>query len=87
MNISPLVRTIDPHIPGLIPVWYLLATTPDLPEWIAFIGPKEPGRVPLWVQFLLLQIGLDLLRMALVHAQCSGHFLGLVERFCSRTCY
>jgi stage V sporulation protein AF len=72
------VRTIGILISlVLIPVWYLLATTPDLPEWIAFIGPKEPGRVPLWVQFLLLEIGLDLLRMALVHTpNASGNVPG-----------
>ncbi len=74
------VRTIGILISlVLIPVWYLLATTPDLPEWIAFIGPKEPGRVPLWVQFLLLEIGLDLLRMALVHTpNALATSLGLV---------
>jgi len=63
----------------LIPAWYLLATTEQLPEWISFIGPKEPGRVPLWLQFLMLEIGLDLLRMALVHTpNALATSLGLV---------
>jgi stage V sporulation protein AF len=63
----------------LIPVWYLLATSSSLPEWINFIGPKEPGRVPLWLQFLMLEIGLDLLRMALVHTpNALATSLGLV---------
>ena len=63
----------------LIPVWYILATSSNLPEWIAFIGPKEPGRVPLWLQFLLLELGLDMLRMALVHTpNALATSLGLV---------
>lgn len=63
----------------LIPVWYILATSTHLPEWIAFIGPKEPGTVPLWLQFLMLEIGLDILRMALVHTpNALATSLGLV---------
>lgn len=63
----------------LIPIWYILATSPNLPEWIAFVGPKEPGRVPLWLQFLLLELGLDMLRMALIHTpNALATSLGLV---------
>ncbi len=63
----------------LIPLWYLLATTPDLSGWLAFIGPKEPGRIVLWMQFFLLEIGLDLIRMALIHTpDALATSLGLV---------
>ena len=51
----------------------------NLPEWLAFIGPKEPGRLALWFQLLLLEFGLDLIRMALIHTPDSlATSLGLV---------
>ena len=63
----------------LIPVWYLLATSTHLPSWLEFIGPKEPGTVPLWLQFALLEIGLDVIRMALIHTpNALATSLGLV---------
>ncbi|NLY11913.1 MAG: spore germination protein [Firmicutes bacterium] len=51
----------------LIPLWFAIVHTENLPQWLEFIGPKEVGKVPLWVQFLLLEIGLDMIRMALIH--------------------
>lgn len=51
----------------LLPLWYTLAVSRNLPPWIAFIGPKDPGRLALWLQLLMLEIGLDLIRMALIH--------------------
>lgn len=63
----------------LIPLWYTLAMSTNLPQWISFIGPKEPGRLALWIQFLLLEIGLDLIRMALIHTpDALATSLGLV---------
>lgn len=63
----------------LLPLWYTLATSKNLPPWIAFIGPKEPGRLALWLQLLLLEIGLDLIRMALIHTpDALATSLGLV---------
>jgi stage V sporulation protein AF len=63
----------------LLPLWYQLATSANLPEWLAFIGPKDPGRLALWFQLLLLEIGLDLIRMALIHTPDSlATSLGLV---------
>src|SRR5690606_11295671 len=49
--------------------WLALALTPpeSLPAWLRFVGPKEDPTVPLWVQFFMLEAGLDLLRMALIH--------------------
>lgn len=51
----------------LIPLWFALVNTASLPEQIAWIGPDELGVVPLWIQFILLELGLDMIRMALVH--------------------
>ena len=52
----------------LTPLWVLLATNQNiLPEWLSFIGPKETGQFSLWVQFLLLELGIDVLRMASIH--------------------
>ncbi|HHU62193.1 MAG: spore germination protein [Bacillota bacterium] len=74
------VRTLGIFISlVLLPIWYLLATEPNLPEWLAFIGPKEPGRVALWLQLLILEIGLDIIRMALIHTpDALATSLGLV---------
>lgn len=63
----------------LLPIWYTLATSSNLPQWLAFIGPKEPGRLALWFQLLLLELGLDLIRMALIHTpDALATSLGLV---------
>ena len=63
----------------LLPLWYTLATSQNLPAPLAFIGPKEPGRLALWLQILLLEIGLDLIRMALIHTpDALATSLGLV---------
>lgn len=52
----------------LPPLWLLLATNTYLtPEWLDFIGPKETGEIPLLGQFLILEIGIDILRMASIH--------------------
>ncbi|HBN96477.1 MAG TPA: spore germination protein, partial [Firmicutes bacterium] len=51
----------------LLPLWYQLAVSANVPDWLAFIGPKDPGRLALWFQLLLLELGLDLIRMALIH--------------------
>ncbi|MFF5993557.1 spore germination protein [Lysinibacillus sp. KU-BSD001] len=52
----------------LIPLWYLLATnTENLPEKIAFIGVKEASEVPLYLQLVLVDIGIEFLRIAAIH--------------------
>lgn len=52
----------------LLPMYFLFTIQPDLlPDALDFIGPKELGRVPLILQFFIIEIGLDLLRMAAVH--------------------
>lgn len=32
-----------------------------------WIGPKEPGTIPLFWQFVLLELGLELLRFSSIH--------------------
>ena len=50
------------------PVWMLLALHPELlPESLKFIGPQKVGYVPLFLQFILAEIAIDLVRMAAIH--------------------
>jgi len=53
----------------LPPLWLALYMSSDvLPPSLAFIGPKETGgAVPIPLQFVLLELGIDLIRMALIH--------------------
>ncbi len=54
----------------LAPLWLALFLTgpENLPEFLGFIGPKESSStVAVPLQFFLLEVGIDLLRMALIH--------------------
>lgn len=52
----------------LLPIWLLLVIHPELkPVALDFIGPQEQGKIPLILQFLLVEFGVDLMRMAAVH--------------------
>jgi stage V sporulation protein AF len=52
----------------LLPLWFLFVLQPELkPAALAFLGPQDAGRIPLLMQFLLVEIGVDLMRMAAVH--------------------
>jgi stage V sporulation protein AF len=52
----------------LLPLWLLLALHPSyVPDQLDFIGTKKTGSIPLMVQFLLAEVGIDLMRMAAVH--------------------
>lgn len=64
----------------LLPLWYLFSVNPEfLPEGMKFIGPTDPGDVPLLVQLILAELGIDILRMAAVHTPSSlATALGLV---------
>lgn len=56
----------------LLPLWLLFVLHPELkPMALEFIGPTKTGKLPLLVQFLLAEIGVDLLRMASVHTPTS----------------
>ncbi len=51
-----------------IPVWLALALSHDLlPKGMEFIGPKKPGTVPLFLQFILAELGIEFIRMSLIH--------------------
>ncbi|RLL48076.1 spore germination protein [Oceanobacillus piezotolerans] len=64
----------------LLPLYYLLSVQPELlPAALEFIGPNEKGNIPLLIQFLLAEIGMDVLRMAAIHSPSSlATALGLV---------
>lgn len=64
----------------LLPLYYLFSVEPELlPASFSFIGPEESGRIPLLVQFLIAELGLDVLRMASIHTPSSlATALGLV---------
>ena len=52
----------------LFPFWYLLATKQTVfPDILSYIGPKEIGEVPLFVQLLMADVGIEVLRMAAIH--------------------
>lgn len=52
----------------LLPLWFLMVLEPGLkPAGLEFIGPQNPGKIPVLVQFLLAELGIDLMRMASVH--------------------
>lgn len=52
----------------LLPLWLILVYNRNLlPHYLQFLGPKEPGKIPLFLQFLLLEFGLDLLRISSIH--------------------
>ena len=55
----------------LPPLWLLLATHPALRHAIpalSFIGPRKAGRVSLVVQFLLVEVSIDILRRAILNS-------------------
>jgi stage V sporulation protein AF len=64
----------------LLPLWYLFVIDPSLlPDNMAFIGPNEEGKIPLLIQFLIVEIGIDMLRMAAIHTPSAlATALGLV---------
>ncbi|MFZ7119857.1 MAG: spore germination protein [Eubacteriaceae bacterium] len=52
----------------LVPTWLLLVYNKNLlPDFLQFIGPKELGVIPIFIQFLLLEFGLAILRLASIH--------------------
>ncbi|WP_339203320.1 spore germination protein [Paenibacillus sp. FSL K6-3182] len=56
----------------MLPLWLLFVMHPEMkPVALEFIGPSKTGKLPLVVQFLLAEIGVDLLRMASVHTPTS----------------
>ncbi|WP_082233836.1 spore germination protein [Halobacillus massiliensis] len=64
----------------LLPLYYLFSIQPEiLPVDLSFFGPEDTGRIPLIIQFLIAEIGIDMLRMAAIHTPSSlATALGLV---------
>ncbi|MBE3597720.1 MAG: spore germination protein [Limnochordaceae bacterium] len=64
----------------LVPLWVaLVSQMPDLPPWLGWIGPRKPSVFPVWLQLLLLTLGLDIIRMALIHTpEALSTSIGLV---------
>lgn len=52
----------------LLPIWLVYVLEPDLlPKTFDFIGPKDTSEIPIFYQFLVGELGLDLMRMAAIH--------------------
>ncbi|WNR42505.1 spore germination protein [Paenibacillus roseipurpureus] len=52
----------------LLPLWYLIVMNPSMkPIGLEFLGPQKEGSLPLLIQFLIADVGIDLMRMAAVH--------------------
>ncbi len=64
----------------ILPLWYLFALNPELlPERLEYIGTSEQSTVPLLAQILIIEVGMDMLRMAAIHTPTAlATALGLV---------
>ncbi|OPA81559.1 spore germination protein [Paenibacillus selenitireducens] len=52
----------------VLPMWLLLATHPEFkPQALYFIGAQKASKLPLLVQFIIAELGVDLMRMAAIH--------------------
>jgi stage V sporulation protein AF len=52
----------------LLPLWFLFVLDPSLlPKNLAYIGPNEKTNIPMFVQLVIADIGIEFLRMAAIH--------------------
>ncbi|MCF8009676.1 MAG: spore germination protein [Clostridiales bacterium] len=52
----------------LVPAWLMFAMNPELlPPVLDFIGPKKSVSVPIFIQFILAELAVDLVRMSTIH--------------------
>ena len=67
----------------LLPLWLGAALNPQLlPDWLHFIGITKPAKIPLLVQVLVAEFGVDLLRMSAIHTPAPlATALGLIATF------
>lgn len=67
----------------LLPLWLAAATNPDvLPEWLKWLGVAKPGKIGLFPQIIIAELGVDMLRMAAIHTPSPlSTALGLVATF------
>jgi stage V sporulation protein AF len=76
-----LVRMFGIMLSWFLPPLYVLITQEKqlLPESLQFLGPEKVGQIPLFAQFFLGEIGIDLIRIALIHTpNALGTSLGLI---------
>ncbi|CUH94064.1 putative membrane protein [Propionispora sp. 2/2-37] len=67
----------------LPPLWLALVLQRHLlPASLAFLGPRDPGIVPLGIQFIIAELGVELVRMATVHVPAAqSTALGFIGAF------
>jgi stage V sporulation protein AF len=52
----------------LLPLWLLAVLQPEiLPPVLNFIGPDKIGKIPIFLQFLIAEMAVDMVRMATIH--------------------
>ncbi|MFZ5597663.1 MAG: spore germination protein [Bacillota bacterium] len=52
----------------LLPLWLMLAMHPQmLPGPLKFIGPEKPSDIPLFIQFIIAELSVDMVRLATIH--------------------
>ncbi|MFJ7648386.1 spore germination protein [Lysinibacillus sp. NPDC097279] len=52
----------------LLPLWYLFVTNESLlPDSLSFLGSQEKSHIPILLQILIADIGIEFLRMAAIH--------------------
>lgn len=52
----------------LLPLWFLFVLEPTmLPDNLSYIGPNESSHIPLIVQLLIADLGVEFLRIAAIH--------------------
>ncbi|GGM31568.1 spore germination protein [Paraliobacillus quinghaiensis] len=64
----------------VLPFYYLISSNPTLlPDILSFFGPEDTGSIPILIQFLIAEVGIDMLRMAAIHTPTAlATALGLV---------
>jgi stage V sporulation protein AF len=64
----------------LLPLWLLMVMDPAYkPAYLAFIGPEKSAHLPIIAQFLIAELGIDLMRMAAIHTPTPlGTAMGLI---------
>ena len=67
----------------LPPLWLALVLQRHLlPETLSFLGPQDTGIIPLGIQFLLAEAGVEMVRMATVHVPAAqSTALGFIGAF------
>ena len=65
----------------LMPTWLLFVLHPEyLPEFLNFVGPQEEGNIPIVLQVISGEIGMEFLRLASIHTPTAiSSALGIVS--------